>query len=251
MSYESATQDRELGALQLEALAPAGPSDWDPATEDHCPHAAVHGRPPWKDDQEWANALTHAIAAIMAAAAGIYLVQMALLQSPSLAVACAVYAASALGTFLFSTLSHFVRRQPLLNIMRSWDQAMIYAMISGTYTPIVYQYAHDTIRVPLLSAIWIAAAAGFLTKVAVRHRINSIGSVSYLLLGWLPAIPLAGQVPAGLVGFMLAGGVVYTVGVVLLMNDGKLKYLHAGWHISVLTAAAIHYLGILCYVVLA
>ena len=97
---------------------------------------------------------------------------------------------------------------------------------------------------------WPQAAAGFLAKVALRHRINSIGAISYLLLGWLPAIPLAGQVPSELAWSMLAGGVVYTVGIALLMNDNKVKYLHAGWHISVMSAAAIHYLGILYYVVI-
>ena len=49
---------------------------------------------------------------------------------------------------------------------------------------------------------------------------------------------------------MLGGGVVYSIGIVLLMNDSKLKYLHAGWHVAVMSAATVHYLGILYYVVM-
>ena len=239
MTAETVTADPEVGES-------ARNSDVD----ELCPHEALHGPTPWQDGQEWANALTHAIAAAATVFAGYYLVTAAASHGRGLAIACAAYAASVLGTFFFSTASHFIRRQPLLNILRSWDQAMIYAMISGTYTPIAYRYATETTQAPLLAAIWIAAAAGFLAKVALRHRINSIGAISYLLLGWLPAIPLAGQVPSELAWSMLAGGVVYTVGIALLMNDNKVKYLHAGWHISVMSAAAIHYLGILYYVVI-
>ena len=206
-------------------------------------------QPPLQPDQEWANALTHAIAAVCAIILGIYMVSVALPIGVGLAIACAAYAASVLGTFTFSTLSHVIRRQPLLNQMRAWDQAMIYTMISGTYTPIAYRYATESAQAPLLIAIWVAATLGFVAKVAMKHRINSIGTVSYLLLGWLPAIPLVNHVPSELAWWMVGGGVFYTIGVVFLMNDSKMRYLHAVWHLLVMTAAACHFVGILKYVV--
>ncbi len=209
----------------------------------------VHGPPPLQPDQEWANALTHAVAAAVTVVIGTYLVVAAADQSIGLAIACGAYVVSVLGTFVFSTLSHVVRRQPTLNTMRAWDQSMIYAMISGTYTPIVYRYAADSVQMPLLAAIWVAAGCGILGKLALRHRINSIGAISYLLLGWLPAIPLVGRVPGELAWAMLGGGVLYTIGVGVLMNDNKLRYIHAAWHLSVMTAAICHYLGILWYAV--
>ncbi len=215
----------------------------------HDEAAGAEETAPWKDDQEWANALTHAIAAVGTLVFGGYMAMVAASKETGLAIACGAYVASAFGTFTFSTLSHFIHRQPALNTLRAWDQAMIYTMISGTYTPIVYGFAPDATRTWLLSAIWIAAAAGFLGKVALRHRINSIGAISYLLLGWMPAIPLAGHVPTPLVWSMVIGGVMYTLGIVLLLNDSRLKYLHAGWHLAVMSAALCHYAGILLYIV--
>ena len=209
----------------------------------------LHGDAPLQLDQEWANALTHGIGAIGSLILGAYLVFSATAKGSGLAIACGAYTASVVGTFLCSTISHVVRRQPLLDQVRAWDQAMIYTMISGTYTPIAYYFATDSTRTPLLWAIWIAAAVGFLHKVAFKHRVNSIGTVSYLLLGWLPAVPLASQVPVGLVGYMFAGGVTYTIGVIFLMNDSKIRYLHACWHLAVIAGAASHYLGILWYIV--
>ena len=208
-----------------------------------------HGAPPIKPDQEWANALTHGIACLGTIFLGSYLVWIAIPRGAGLSIACLVYAASVFATFGFSTLSHLVRQQPMLNTMRAWDQAMIYAMISGTYTPIAYRYASESTQVAILASIWIAALAGIAGKILFRHRINSIGTISYLLLGWLPAIPLAPQVPSELAWSMLVGGVLYTIGVVLLLNDGRVKYLHAAWHLAVMAAAAAHFLGIMRYVV--
>ena len=214
---------------------------------------AKHGtgeadEPPFLEGEEWANALTHGLAALGSIGMAVHLVQTAIPKGNGLAIACAAYMAAVFGTFFCSSLSHLVRRQPLLNQLRAWDQAMIYTMISGTYTPIAYAYASDVTRTPLLWAIWIAAAAGFVQKVAWKHRVNSSGTISYLLLGWLPAIPLAPYVPTELVMAMLVGGVMYTIGVAFLINDKKRKYLHACWHLAVIFAAACHYYGILWYV---
>ncbi|MGB7326869.1 MAG: hemolysin III family protein [Rubripirellula sp.] len=199
---------------------------------------------PIKPDQEWANALTHGLAALGSVVMGYFLIRQAATVSTGMMIACLAYITSVFGTFFCSTLSHVIFRQPLLDKLRAWDQAMIYTMISGTYTPIVYLYCPDSMRIGLLVAIWVAAAAGFLTKVAVRHRINSIGTVSYLLLGWLPSLPLVGHVPGDLVGWMVAGGVLYTLGVGFLVNDSRIRYLHAVWHLFVMAAAGCHYYGI-------
>ncbi len=211
-------------------------------------HSDIEGTPV-QLDQEWANALTHAIAAISAIGLGGYTVWVASGVSVGLTIACAAYILTVVGTFAFSTLSHSIHRQPILNTLRAWDQAMIYLMITGTYTPIAFRFAPDTVRDPLLVAIWIAALAGFWFKVAKQHRINSVGIVSYLLLGWLPAIPLVGSVPRELVIAMIAGGVLYSIGVCFLVNDNKFRYAHALWHLFVMAAATTHWLGIHWYVV--
>lgn len=206
---------------------------------------------PWQADQEWANALTHGIAAAVTIFLAVGLLRSAgdSDRSIGMMISCLAYSLSVLGTFTFSTLSHVVSPSPLLNRLRAWDQAMIYMMISGTYTPIIYRFADQPVRAWLLAAIWVAAVAGFLAKVAANHRINSIGTVSYLLLGWLPAIPLIGQVPTIVVIWMMIGGVLYTIGVACLINDRKVRYLHAVWHLFVMSAAFSHYWTILKHIV--
>ncbi|MCO8123664.1 hemolysin III family protein [Stieleria sp. TO1_6] len=208
---------------------------------------------PVRPDEEWANALTHGFAACSTVVLGGWLVSQAWGSTADsggsgMGIACLAYAVSVLATFSFSTLSHAILQQPLLNRLRAWDQAMIYAMISGTYTPIVYRYAPDSVRTPLLVAIWVAAFLGIAAKLLVRHRINNVATISYLMLGWLPAIPLYGYVPTGLGIGMLSGGILYSLGVVVLINDSRRKYMHALWHLLVMSAALCHFLVIRWYV---
>ena len=96
----------------------------------------------------------------------------------------------------------------------------------------------------------IAAAIGFYSKVFAKHRVNSIGTATYIALGWLPALALVGHIPGIVLAWISLGGVIYTVGaVVVLKNDHRARYLHALWHIFVVAAAGCHYWAIFRYVV--
>lgn len=206
------------------------------------------GEPPARHGTEWANALTHGFGTALSLAAGVYLITLTGRQTAGLVAGCAVYVVAMSGTYLCSTLSHLIRRQPLLNTMRAWDQAMIYTMIAGTYTPLTIRFASEPTRSALLIALWSAAAVGFLSKVAVKHRVNAAGTVSYLLLGYLPGFVLASHVPTEISLWMLMGGLVYTLGVVFLIHDQRRRYMHAAWHVSVLIASACHFIGMLAVV---
>jgi len=204
---------------------------------------------PLLHDEEWANALIHAAGALLGVFGAVIMARAAVGQTVFTTFCCLVFVTSAIAVFVASALSHHWIHQPVvLKRLRAWDQGLIYVMISGTYTPLIWRFAEDPVRILLLVAIWLAAAIGFHTKVFLEYRVNTTGTVSYLLLGWLPSLGLIGKVPMGLLFWMIAGGVVYVVGVSLLLNDRKLKYLHAAWHVCVLLAATCHYLGVYQYV---
>ncbi len=67
-------------------------------------------------------------------------------------------------------------------------------------------------------------------------------------VSWLPALFLVGRVPGPVLIWMATGGVLYTVGVAVLINDHRIRYLHAVWHLLVMAAASCHYWAIYCYV---
>jgi len=197
---------------------------------------------------EWANTLTHALGTMLALA-GWALIAWLMWDRPfGITVACWVYAASVFSVFFFSTLSHAVRHPSGRQLMRAWDQGTIYLMIAGTYTPFLWFYCLPAWRFPVLVAVWGLAAAGFLAKVMLRHRVNAIATPTYLMLGWLPALPMIPRIPDPMPWTcfygMLAGGVLYTLGVVFLQLDQKVRFFHAAWHLFVIAAAATHFLTI-------
>ena len=149
--------------------------------------------------------------------------------------------------FVFSTLSHSFSDPHKRTRMRAWDQGTIYLMISGTYTPFVWQFG-GIIRTPLMIFLWFLALYGLWQKVVVRRRVNTMVVTTYLLLGWVPVIPLASQVPWGCLAGMALGGVIYSVGVYFLMFDHVGRFFHSVWHLAVIAAAVCHYLVIMHYV---
>lgn len=205
--------------------------------------------PPLLHGEEWANALSHALGGLAAVLGAVVMARAAAGQNVMTAFTCLVFVLSAAAVFIVSALSHhMIHNEYVLRRLRAWDQGLIYVMISGTYTPLIWRYAEDPIRTPLLLAVWIAAAIGFHSKVFAHHRVNSMSTLTYVLLGWLPSLGLIGKVPLGLLGWMTAGGVIYLAGITLLLNDRKLKYLHAAWHFCVIIAASCHYLAVYQYV---
>ncbi|QDT59195.1 hemolysin-III related [Stieleria bergensis] len=207
--------------------------------------------PPTRSGEEWANALSHGVAAFLALPLAYWLIAMGLQRETTMAVACAVYMLAVFGTFLFSTLSHVIFTQPGHNRMRACDQAMIYAMISGTYTPIVVKYCPANLMLWVLAAMWSYTLWAMINKVFLHGRVNNISPVGYLMLGWLPSLPLYSNVPSGLGLAMLIGGLMYTIGVVILFCDNRARYLHVVWHLMVIVAALTHYMAIMQWVVLA
>ncbi|MFO0941106.1 MAG: hemolysin III family protein [Pirellulales bacterium] len=221
--------------------------------EDQESYTALHYdfHQPLHHHEELANAVTHGAAAIAMLIGTIALCSSMAGKTWITIAFCVLFSLSCCAVFTASALSHcLLSDQRLLKKLRSWDQGLIYVMIAGTYTPLVWTYAESHARIPLLIGMWIAAIGGFLSKVVVKHRVNSMGLTTYLILGWAPAFWLFMQVPKGLLFWMLAGCVCYIVGVLFLMNDRRKKYFHVMWHLCVIAGATMHYMGVYNFVAL-
>lgn len=197
---------------------------------------------------DWANTATHFAGILLAVVGTYWMYGMVGGKSLGLILSCMVYCVSALLVFVFSTLSHACVEPERRTRMRAWDQGTIYLMISGTYTPFVWQYGGN-FRTPLLIFIWAVALYGLWMKVVVRRRVNAVTVTTYLLLGWVPVLPLFPQVPWTCFLGMALGGLIYSGGVLFLMFDHVAQFFHAIWHVAVILAALCHYLVIVQFVV--
>ncbi len=165
-------------------------------------------------------------------------------------VGASVYGSSLAMLFLFSTLYHSI---PSGNAKRSFeilDHCMIYVLIAGTYTP----FALVTLRGPwgwsLFGVVWGLALFGILFKVFFIARFRVLSALVYLLMGWLVIAalrPLTRNLAAAGIGWLLAGGVTYSVGL-LFYGWKKLPFHHTIWHLFVLAGCACHFVAVFFYV---
>ena len=58
---------------------------------------------------------------------------------------------------------------------------------------------------------------------------------------------IAGALPTGRNGRLLAGGVAYTVGAVVFVYDSHARYMHFAWHLFVLAGTTCHFFAALWY----
>tara|TARA_B100000809_G_scaffold262104_1_gene312335 strand:+ start:620 stop:1033 length:414 start_codon:yes stop_codon:yes gene_type:complete len=122
-----------------------------------------------------------------------------------------------------------------------WDQAVVYFLIAGTYTPFLCHFLYQPLRLGCLILVWLAAFTGFYWKVFQQHRINNFKPQSYILLGWVPALLVYSTISTNCLAWVAAGGICYTMGTVFLVFDKRVRYFHAVWHVSVILGSASYF----------
>lgn len=165
--------------------------------------------------------------------------------------AVAVYAACLMTMFGCSLAYNMAgpRRQPLL---RRFDHAAIFLMIAGSYTPFTTQSLTGAWAIGMTAAVWSLALAGVAAKLFLPGLARGFWVGLYLGLGWIAVIalkPLLAGVSLLALILLAAGGVIYSLGVIVYARRG-LIFRRAIWHGFVLAAAATQYAAILLGVVL-
>jgi hemolysin III len=203
----------------------------------------------WDSRAERLNTATHALGAALSTVGAIALLAKARLADPLQQAACSVYAASLVAVYFASTLSHLFLRERWRRFFRILDQGCIYLLIAATFTP----FAVLTLSGPwwmLLALVWVLALYGFWRKIAHKHKIERASVVLPLVIGWAPAVSfthMAVVLPAGAIALIVAGGLCYTLGVVVLQFDGRRHWVHAAWHLLVIAGSATHYAAVYRY----
>ena len=126
-------------------------------------------------------------------------------------------------------------------------------LIAGTYTPFCVNAFTGFWKWGMLSILWSLALIGIIVKVFYISSPRWLNAGIYVVMGWL-GIAAAGQIlnvlPVWVIGWLLAGGVIYTLGAVVYSTKifnfipGVFGF-HEIWHIFVILAAAAHFVAVL------
>jgi hemolysin III len=201
---------------------------------------------------ELANSVTHGIGLGLSIAGFAALLVLAILRGGAWQiVSCAIYGVTLICLYVSSTLYHALPSRRVKRIFRIFDHSAIFLLIAGTYTPFLLVNLRGAWGWSLFGIVWSLAAAGivFKTWFVDRHPVLSTGV--YVLMGWLALIavkPLFHAVPtAGLI-WLLAGGLMYTVGVVFYASE-RIPYNHVIWHLFVMAGSICHYVAVVYSVI--
>ncbi|MDO5504979.1 MAG: hemolysin III family protein [Pseudoxanthomonas suwonensis] len=202
--------------------------------------------------EQRADTATATAGLVLAAGGGIAMLLLVLLaQADGWQLASAiVFSASLLVMHLASTLYHR-EREPLRRIrLKVFDHCAIYLLIAGTYTPFTLIGLHGTLGWTLFAAIWSLAALGTIFKLFFTGRFKLASTLVYVAMGWLVMLaikPVLAALDAWTFGWLLAGGIAYTLGTVFYMAK-SMRYSHALWHLFVIAGGACHYVAVLAQV---
>lgn len=200
-----------------------------------------------------ADGVVHAVGIVLAIAAGSALLSLSAFHADTGEyIATIFYVVSLLTVLSISLAYNLWPLTPAKWVLRRFDHAAIYLLIAATYTPFLAQLDDAAMTGTMIAVVWGAAIAGMVIKLFLPGRLDRLAVVFYLAIGWSGIVviePLLDTLPPVTIGLILAGGIVYSAGVVFFVWQG-LRFQNALWHGFVITGAGLHCAAIIdCLVV--
>ena len=206
------------------------------------------------------SAITHFIGMLMALFAATPLI-LKLGNNPDRVhvIALLIFIGSMILLYAASTLYHTLKLSERgTDIFKKIDHMMIFVMIAGSYTPICLIVLEKSVGIPLLALVWSIAIVGIVIKAFWVHCPKWFSSALYIAMGWVCVLAFT-QIVNGLSRpaflWLLAGGVIYTIGGViyalkLKVFNQKHKYFgsHEIFHLFVMAGSVCHFILMYKYI---
>ena len=203
--------------------------------------------------KEPGSAITHFIGMLMAIFAAVpLLIKAAHEPSRIYIISLTIYAASLILLYAASTSYHTFDISPKVNtILKKIDHMMISVLIAGSYTPVCLIVLKGRTGIILLTIVWAIAIAGILIKAFWVYCPKWVSSVLYIGMGWtcvLAFTQILNNMSPAAFGWLLAGGIIYTVGGVIyalklpIFNSKHKNFgSHEIFHLFVMGGSACHF----------
>jgi hemolysin III len=203
------------------------------------------------------SGLSHLFGAVLAVVGLFCLVTAADGRGLQLA-AFSIYGASLVVLYLASGIYHSVQASPeRLAVLRRFDHMAIYLLIAGTYVPLCLIALPGPWGTGLLIAEGAMALVGTVAALSFKGGPSWLRASLYVGMGWLAVVamgPLSAALPSAALKWLLAGGIVYTVGAVVYVTDRPRLWpgrfgAHDLWHLFVIGGSVCHFVLIRGYLV--
>lgn len=197
------------------------------------------------------NSITHLMGLALSVAGAAVLLHKALGSGDLwMQLSFAVFGLSMVVLYGASSLYHSTRDAQAKARWAKVDHCAIYLLIAGTYTPFALLTLRGVWGWALFGVIWALAVLGIAKELWVgREKIPSLPL--YLLMGWVAlgaAVPLVQQLSATGMAWLLAGGLLYTLGVPFYVKSDHWRHAHGVWHLFVLGGTSAHFVTVFNFV---
>lgn len=204
--------------------------------------------------EQTADLVVHVVGLTLAAVGGVVLAVMAALYAGvGAVVATAAYALCLVAMLTASTIYNLTRPCAARPVLRRLDEAAIFLMIAGSYTPFTTQRFEGAWSVGFTALVWAVGLGGAFAKLFTPRLSDAFWSTVYIAFGWLAVValkPMMDTVHPVALALLVLGGLIYTAGVFVFISP-NVKFRRAIWHGFVVAGATTHWAAVLVGVVLA
>lgn len=210
--------------------------------------------------REPGSAITHFIAMMLTVfAAAPLLVKSALSDTVNMLPAMTIFILSMVLLYGASATYHSLNiGGRALRIFRKVDHMMIFVLIAGSYTPVCLIVLGGRMGYTLFAVVWGIAIVGMLLKACWVTCPKWFSSIIYIAMGWVCVFvfgPLWNTLPHNAFLWLLAGGIIYTIGGVIyalklpLFNSRHTFFgSHEIFHLFVMGGSLCHFIFMYHYV---
>ena len=216
------------------------------STSFHAAAGAMH----WNYDRAEliADGVVHIVGVCFGLVAATALIVLtAVYATPADIAAVSIYVAGLLAMLVLSATYNLWPVSRAKWVLRRFDHSAIYLLIAATYTPFILEVRDSVFALVLLGGVWCVAILGIVLKLLYPGRFDRVAVGIYLAMGWSGVMvydAVVKALPALVLGFILAGGLLYSFGVIFHAWR-RLRFQNAIWHGFVLAGAACHYTAVL------
>lgn len=201
------------------------------------------------------SGFTH-VAAAVAAVAGTVFLALNWGGSMEKLLVYLIFGIGMTAAFSASGTYHLVTGPPkLIRVCHIIDHCMIYVLIAGTYTPIVFAALSGALKWGYIIGIWVFAFVGIIIKTFYTGKFRTLSTIIYMIMGWsiiFAIVPLVKSIDREGTLLLLTGGIFYTIGGIIYAvrrpNFFKGFGFHELFHIFVMLGATAHYFMIYFYI---
>lgn len=210
--------------------------------------------PGYTREEEIFNMVTHIVGGGFGVIVTALCVTVAALhRSPYALVGGVVYGLMMIFLYTMSSIYHGLTKERPKKVMQVIDHCSIYALILGSYVPILcsrFRLVYPRLTLVMLGVLAACIGVG-VTFTAIdfkKYRLISYGT--YFVMGWCIIFAVKPVIVAlgwPFFWWLLGGGVAYTSGMAFYAKGGKVKYAHSIFHLFILLGTVLQFAGIFTY----